>query len=65
MSGFIGNLLAWSVSQRLVVLFAHVDVALGAFLASSDSENADVECFSSVDGAEVVDVAGCTFLTFL
>ncbi|KAI9574870.1 hypothetical protein HD554DRAFT_116363 [Boletus coccyginus] len=40
-------------------------LALGAFLASSDSENADVECFSSVDGSQVVDVAGCTFLAFL
>ena len=45
------------------MLCAQVGVALGAFLASSDSENADVECYSSVDGSELVDVAGCMFLT--
>ncbi|KAG9317284.1 hypothetical protein JVU11DRAFT_1479 [Chiua virens] len=39
-------------------------LALGAFLASSDSENADVECYSSVDGSEVVNVAGFSTETY-
>jgi len=39
-------------------------LALGAFLASSDSENADVECFSSEDGSAVVDVAGFSTETY-
>ena len=34
--------------------------ALGAFVASSDSEMADVECFSSADAdAEAIDIPGC------
>ncbi|PCH41207.1 hypothetical protein WOLCODRAFT_89104 [Wolfiporia cocos MD-104 SS10] len=33
-------------------------LALAAFVASSDSEDADVECFSSSDSSEVVDVPG-------
>ncbi|KIM53789.1 hypothetical protein SCLCIDRAFT_1222500 [Scleroderma citrinum Foug A] len=33
-------------------------LALGAFLASSSSENADVECFSSADETTLIDVAG-------
>jgi hypothetical protein len=39
-------------------------LALGAYLASSDSENADVECYSSVDGSEIVDVAGFSTETY-
>lgn len=62
--GLLGTFWLGASQRRLVILCAQVDVALGAFLASSDSENADVECFSSVDGSQVVDVAGCTFLAF-
>ncbi|KAG6378538.1 hypothetical protein JVT61DRAFT_12801 [Boletus reticuloceps] len=39
-------------------------LALGAFLASSDSVNADVECFSSVDETQVVSVAGFSTETY-
>ncbi|KAF8559097.1 hypothetical protein OG21DRAFT_1493490 [Imleria badia] len=39
-------------------------LALGAFLASSDSENADVECYSSADGSQLVDVAGFSTETY-
>jgi len=63
--GLLGTFWLGASQLRLVLLGAQVAVALGAFLASSDSENADVECFSSVDGSQVVDVAGCTFLAIL
>lgn len=63
--GLLGTFWLGASQLRLVLSCAQIDVALGAFLASSDSENADVECYSSVDGSEVVDVAGCTFLAFL
>ncbi|KAH0839742.1 hypothetical protein J3R83DRAFT_682 [Lanmaoa asiatica] len=59
--GLLGTFWLGASRCRLVVSCAQVDVALGAFLASSDSENADVECFSSVDSSQLVDVAGCTF----
>lgn len=37
-----------------------LSIALGAFVASSDSEMADVECFSSSDAdAEPIDIPGC------
>lgn len=42
----------------------HIDIgqsaALGAFLVSSESEAADVECFSSDASSEPVDMPGCT-----
>ena len=39
-----------------------VVAALGAFVASSDSEMADVECFSSSDAdAEPIDMPGCKY----
>lgn len=39
-----------------------LSIALGAFVASSDSEMADVECFSSSDAdAEPIDIPGCEF----
>ena len=34
--------------------------ALGAFLATSDSESADVECFASADSTnDAIDMPGC------
>ncbi|KAG8218462.1 hypothetical protein J3R82DRAFT_4091 [Butyriboletus roseoflavus] len=56
--GLLGTFWLGASQRHLIILCAQLDVALGAFLASSNSENADVECFSSVDGSQVVNVAG-------
>lgn len=48
-----------SITIIAAPIAAHVEsTALGAFLASSDSEDADVECFVS-DTDTPVDVPGC------
>ncbi|KAL4075851.1 hypothetical protein J3A83DRAFT_4223312 [Scleroderma citrinum] len=53
-----GNPITTRTELGCLGLLGTLWLALGAFLASSSSENADVECFSSADETTLVDVAG-------
>lgn len=55
---WLGTSLRLSCASRILRSI----IALGAYLASSTSENADVECFSSADETTLLDVAGCALL---
>ncbi|KAF9221978.1 hypothetical protein BS17DRAFT_709776 [Gyrodon lividus] len=59
-----GNPISTRIELGCLGLLGTFWLALGAFLASSDSENADVECFSSEDGSELVDAAGFSTDTY-
>ncbi|KIJ70550.1 hypothetical protein HYDPIDRAFT_105293 [Hydnomerulius pinastri MD-312] len=59
-----GNPISTRIELGCLGLLGTFWLALGAFLASSDSENADVECFSSQDELETVDVAGFSTETY-
>jgi hypothetical protein len=59
-----GNPISTRIELGCLGLLGTFWLALGAFLASSDSENADVECFSADSGSELVDVAGFSTETY-
>ena len=60
-SGLVSLMLSFTISDTLCSSFSRI-TALGAFVASSESELADVECFSSSDAdAEPIDIPGCKF----
>lgn len=46
--------------DRIIVLISTTMIALGAFLASSESADSDVECFTDVDTEqEPMTMPGC------
>ncbi|KAH7887730.1 hypothetical protein F5I97DRAFT_1805033 [Phlebopus sp. FC_14] len=59
-----GNPISTRIELGCLGLLGTFWLALGAFLASSDSENADVECFSSSDETDPIDVAGFSTETY-
>ncbi|KAF8845786.1 hypothetical protein BDN67DRAFT_986894 [Paxillus ammoniavirescens] len=59
-----GNPISTRIELACLGLLGTFWLALGAFLSSSDSENADVECFSSQDGSELVDADGFSTETY-
>lgn len=59
-----GNPISTRIELGCLGLLGTFWLALGAYLASSDSENANVECFSSADETTLVDVAGFSTDTY-
>lgn len=59
-----GNPISTRIELGCLGLLGTFWVALGAYLASSDSENANVECFSSADETTPVDIAGFSTNTY-
>jgi hypothetical protein len=61
--GLMGTFWIGAPSYRPTLFYpAYTDLALGAFLASSDSETASVECFVSETNLTPID-NGCEFFT--
>lgn len=59
-----GNPISTRIELGCLGLLGTFWLALGAYLASSESENANVECFSSADETTPVDVSGFSTDTY-
>ncbi|KAG6335642.1 hypothetical protein ID866_3458 [Astraeus odoratus] len=59
-----GNPISTRTELACLGLLGTFWLALGAFLASSDSDDAEVECFSSADETTLVNVAGFSTDTY-
>ncbi len=60
LSVFFGLVSTLKMCDRIIVLISITMIALGAFLASSESADSDVECFTDVDTEqEPMTMPGC------
>ncbi|KAH7929459.1 hypothetical protein BV22DRAFT_1029508 [Leucogyrophana mollusca] len=59
-----GNPISTRIELGCLGLLGTFWLALGAFLASSDSENADVECFASESDTDPIDIPGFSTDTY-